>query len=131
MLLQLSINNFALIESLSLDFKKGFTILSGETGAGKSILIDAINYVLGSKFNKDTIRTGEDKAFVEAIFCIENNTNVKGILDELNIEYDDILIVSRETFQNGRSIIKINGKSVILSILKKVSEKLIDIHGQH
>ncbi|MPQ42748.1 DNA repair protein RecN [Clostridium tarantellae] len=131
MLLQLSINNFALIESLSLDFKKGFTILSGETGAGKSILIDAINYVLGSKFNKGTIRTGEDKAFVEAIFDIENNANVKSILNELNIEYDDIIIISRETFQNGKSIIKINGKSVILSVLKKVSEKLVDIHGQH
>lgn len=130
MLLQLSIKNFALIESLSLDFNQGFNILSGETGAGKSILIDAINYVLGSKFNRDLIRTGEVKTFVEAVFTIDND-KVKKILDENNIEYDDNVIISRETFQNGKSIIKINGKAVIVSTLKKITEKLIDIHGQH
>ena len=73
MLLQLSIKNFALIEEITLDLDEGFTILAGETGAGKSILIDAINYVLGSKFNKDLIRTGEEKTFVEAICSIEDN----------------------------------------------------------
>jgi DNA repair protein RecN (Recombination protein N) len=130
MLLQLSIKNFALIESLSLDFNQGFNILSGETGAGKSILIDAINYVLGSKFNRDLIRTGEEKTFVEAVFTIDND-KVKKILDENNIEYDDNVIISRETFQNGKSIIKVNGKAVIVSTLKKITEKLIDIHGQH
>ena len=92
MLLQLTINNFALIEKASLDFKEGFTILSGETGAGKSILIDAINYVQGSKFNKDLIRTGEEKTFVEAIFSIDDNERLKEILDDLEIEYDDTLI---------------------------------------
>ena len=96
MLLQLTINNFALIEKASLDFKEGFTILSGETGAGKSILIDAINYVQGSKFNKDLIRTGEEKTFVEAIFSIDDNERLKEILDDLEIEYDDTLIISRE-----------------------------------
>lgn len=131
MLLQLTIRNFALIETLSLDFKSGFTILSGETGAGKSILIDAINYVLGGKFNKDLIRTGEKKAFVEAIYSIDKNDNLKEILHEYDIEYEDTLILSRETFQNGKSITKINGKSVVLSTLKKISEKLLDIHGQH
>ena len=84
MLLQLTINNFALIEKASLDFKEGFTILSGETGAGKSILIDAINYVQGSKFNKDLIRTGEEKTFVEAIFSIDDNERLKEILDDLD-----------------------------------------------
>ncbi|SHJ58918.1 DNA replication and repair protein RecN [Clostridium cavendishii DSM 21758] len=130
MLLQLSIKNFALIEKLSLDFSEGFSILSGETGAGKSILIDAINYVLGSKFNKELIRTGETKTVVEAIFTIENE-KIKNVLEENNIEYDDSVIISRETFQNGKSIIKVNDKAVILSTLKKISEKLIDIHGQH
>lgn len=130
MLLQLSIKNFALIESLSLDFGEGFSILSGETGAGKSILIDAINYVLGSKFNKDLIRTGEEKTFVEAVFTIENH-KTKKILEENNIDYDDTVIISRETFQNGKSIIKVNDKAVIIATLKKISEKLIDIHGQH
>ena len=103
MLLQLSIKNFALIEEVTLEFNKGFNILSGETGAGKSILIDAINYVLGSKFNKELIRTGEEKTFVEAIFSIENN-KVTEVLSELDIEYDDIIIISRETFQNGKKI---------------------------
>ena len=131
MLLQLTINNFALIEKASLDFKEGFTILSGETGAGKSILIDAINYVQGSKFNKDLIRTGEEKTFVEAIFSIDDNERLKEILDDLEIEYDDTLIISRETFINGRSNIKVNGRSIIVATLKKISSTLLDIHGQH
>ena len=131
MLLQLSIKNFALIEEITLDLDEGFTILAGETGAGKSILIDAINYVLGSKFNKDLIRTGEEKTFVEAICSIEDNKSLKEILDFYDIEYDDILIISRESFKNGKSVIRVNGKAIILSILRKISEKLIDIHGQH
>ena len=131
MLLQLSIKNFALIEELALDLNEGFTILAGETGAGKSILIDAINYVLGSKFNKDLIRTGEEKTFVEAICSIEDNGQLKEILDFYHIEYDDILIISRESFKNGKSVIRVNGKAIILSNLRKISEKVIDIHGQH
>ncbi len=131
MLLQLSIKNFALIEELALDLNEGFTILSGETGAGKSILIDAINYVLGSKFNRDLIRTGKEKTYVEAICSIESNDQVKDVLDFYEIEYEDILIISRETFKNGKSVIKVNGKAIILSNLRKISEKLIDIHGQH
>ena len=131
MLLQLSIKNFALIEEITLVLDEGFTILAGETGAGKSILIDAINYVLGSKFNKDLIRTGEEKTFVEAICSIEDNKSLKEILDFYDIEYDDILIISRESFKNGKSVIRVNGKAIILSNLRKISEKLIDIHGQH
>ena len=131
MLLQLSIKNFALIEEITLDLDEGFTILAGETGAGKSILIDAINYVLGSKFNKGLIRTGEEKTFVEAICSIEDNKSLKEILDFYDIEYDDILIISRESFKNGKSVIRVNGKAIILSNLRKISEKLIDIHGQH
>lgn len=131
MLLQLSIKNFALIEEITLDLDEGFTILAGETGAGKSILIDAINYVLGSKFNKDLIRTGEEKTFVEAICSIEDNKSLKEILDFYDIEHDDILIISRESFKNGKSVIRVNGKAIILSNLRKISEKLIDIHGQH
>lgn len=129
MLLQLNIKNFALIRELSIDFKKGFNILSGETGAGKSILIDTIDYVLGGKFSKDLIRYGEDKTFVEAVFSIENE-DIYGVLNELDIT-DDILIISRETTISGKSIIKINGKSIVLSYLKRIREKLLDIHGQH
>src|SRR3712207_7894734 len=83
-----------------------------------------------SKFNKNFIRTGEGKAFVEGIFTIEN-IETKKILDDLGIEYEDVLIISRETYKYGKSIAKINGKSVILGSLKEISKTLIDIHGQH
>lgn len=129
MLLQLNIKNFALIRELCVEFDSGFNILSGETGAGKSILIDTIDYVLGGKFSKDLIRYGESKTFVEAIFSIDNR-ELTNILKELDID-DEILIISRETTLAGKSIIKINGKSVVLSYLKRVREKLLDIHGQH
>lgn len=130
MLIQLNIKNFALIEDISVQFDKGFSILSGETGAGKSILIDAIDFVLGGKFSKDSIRTGEKSTFVEAVFSLENN-NLKKILEELGIEFDNTLIISRESVISGKNIIKINGRSVIAASLKKIREKLLDIHGQH
>lgn len=130
MLIQLNIKNFALIEELSVEFGDGFNILSGETGAGKSILIDAIDYVLGGKFSKDLIRTGKDRTFVEAIFSLDSN-NVNSVLDELGIEYDDIIIISRETLISGKSVVKVNGKTLIVSQLRRIREKILDIHGQH
>ena len=130
MLEQINIINFALIENLTISFDRGLNILTGETGAGKSILIDAINYVLGGKFNKELIRTGENRTFVEAIFLIEN-LKTKDVLKSLEIEFDDMVIISRETFQSGKSVAKINGKALILSQIKQISETLIDIHGQH
>ena len=130
MLLQLNIKNFALIEFLTINFEKGLNILTGETGAGKSILIDAINYVLGNKFNKGLIRTGEDKTLVEAIFEIKNNETIN-FLREMEIDFEDILIISRETFKSGKSIVKVNNKSLLVSDIKKLSNTLINIHGQH
>lgn len=130
MLLQLNICNFALIENLSVDFSEGFNVLSGETGAGKSILIDAINFVLGGKFNKNLIRVGEDKTVVEAVFSIENE-KTEIILKELDINHEGMVIISRESFQSGKTIAKVNNKSLLLSKLKSISETLIDIHGQH
>jgi DNA repair protein RecN (Recombination protein N) len=130
MLLQLNIMNFALIEKLSINFEQGFNVLSGETGAGKSILIDAINYVLGGKFNKNLIRTGEDKTYVEAIFSMDNK-NTQNALAGIEIDYEDMIFISRETFQSGKSIAKINGKSLLLSKVKHISKTLLDIHGQH
>lgn len=118
MLLQLNIKNFALIESLTINFEKGFNVLTGETGAGKSILIDAINYVLGEKFNKSLIRTGENRTFVEAIFDIENTSTLE-MLKSLEMSSDELLIVSRETFKSGKSIVKVNGKSILISDIKK------------
>ena len=130
MLIQLNIKNFALIEEITINFSEGFNILSGETGAGKSIMIDAIDFVLGGKFSKSIIRTGEDKTYVEALFTIEGSKVFK-VLEELDIEYDDVLIVSRESHASGKNLIKINGKSLITSQLRKVRAKLLDIHGQH
>lgn len=130
MLLQLNIKNFALIEELSIDFEEGFNVLSGETGAGKSILIDAINYVLGGKFNKNLIRAGEEKTIVEAIFAIDNE-KTKNILDTLEIDYDDVIVLTRESFNTGKSVAKVNNKTLILSKIKLISEVLLDIHGQH
>ena len=130
MLIQLNIKNFALIEEITINFNEGFNILSGETGAGKSIVIDAIDFVLAGKFSKSLIRTGEDKTYVEALFTIEGSKVFK-VLDELDIEYDDVLIISRESHASGKNLIKINGKSLITSQLRKVRAKLLDIHGQH
>ena len=130
MLLQLNIKNFALIQEMTVEFGKGFNILSGETGAGKSILIDTIDYVLGGKFSKDLIRHGESKTIVEAVFSIENE-DINIVLDELEIEKDDVLIITRESTISGKSIIKVNGRSIVVAQLKKIREKLIDIHGQH
>lgn len=130
MLLQLNITNFALIENLSIYFDKGFNVFSGETGSGKSIFIDAINYVIGGKFNKDFIRNGAEKTFVEAVFTIENPKSEE-IFKKLELEYDDMVIISRETFQSGKSIAKINGRTLPLSSIKAMTSTLIDIHGQH
>lgn len=130
MLVVLNIKNFALIQELSVEFGAGFNILSGETGAGKSILIDTIDYVLGGKFSKELIRYGEDKTYVEAIFDMEND-EIYTLLNDLNIENDELLVVSRETTISGKSIIKVNGKTIVLSQLKRIREKLLDIHGQH
>lgn len=130
MLIQLNIKNFALIEEMTINFNEGFNILSGETGAGKSIMIDAIDFVLGGKFYKNLIRTGEEKTYVEALFTVDKS-KVNEVLDELDIEYDDVLIISRESHVSGRNLIKVNGKSLITSQLRKIRARLLDIHGQH
>lgn len=130
MLIQLNIKNFALIEEITINFNEGFNILSGETGAGKSIMIDAIDFVLGGKFSKSLIRTGEERTYVEALFTIEG-ANISEILEEFDIEHDDILIISRESHVSGKNLIKVNGKSLITSQLRKIRTKLLDIHGQH
>lgn len=130
MLIQLNIKNFALIEDMTINFSEGFNILSGETGAGKSIMIDAIDFVLGGKFSKNLIRTGEDRTYVEALFSLEKS-KVSEVLEELDIEYEDVLIISRESHASGKNLIKVNGKSLITLQLRKIRAKLLDIHGQH
>jgi DNA repair protein RecN (Recombination protein N) len=130
MLLELHIKNFALIDKVDMVFVKGLNVLTGETGAGKSILIDSVNFILGDKQSKDIIRTGEESAFVEAVFEIEND-EVQNVMDENGIEADDVLIISREINQSGRSISRINGRTVTIGFLKQIGKLLVDINGQH
>ncbi len=132
MLLQLDISNIALIDKISIDMANGLSVLTGETGAGKSILIDSINAVLGDRIGKDIVRTGTDKAVVEAVFSSDSEQLIS-LLDELGIEFQegDNIILSREISVNGKNTCRINGRLVNLSVLKQVGELLIDIHGQH
>ncbi|HOP61735.1 MAG TPA: DNA repair protein RecN [Spirochaetota bacterium] len=132
MLLDLRIKNFVIIDSLTVNFTEGLNILSGETGAGKSILIDAISGVLGEKLSTDLIRTGFDRASLEAGFDISGNNAIAEILDEAGIDIDDDqLILRREIFANGRGRCFANSMQIPVAKLKEISENLIDIHGQN
>ena len=131
MLLEISIKNFAIIESISLNFEKGMTVLTGETGAGKSIIIDAMNMMLGARATTDVIRHGAPKAEIEGLFSIENSRVFENIFEEQGLELSDEIIIRREILQNGRSISRVNGQMVNLSVLRLIGQHLVDIHGQH
>ncbi|MBT0898900.1 DNA repair protein RecN [Streptococcus lutetiensis] len=131
MLLEISIKNFAIIEEISLTFENGMTVLTGETGAGKSIIIDAMNLMLGARASLDVIRHGANKAEIEGLFSVGENTALTQILEENGIEVTEELIIRREILQNGRSIGRINGQMVNLTTLRAVGQYLVDIHGQH
>lgn len=131
MLLEISIKNFAIIEEITLNFDNGMTVLTGETGAGKSIIIDAMNMMLGSRATTEVIRHGMAKAEIQGLFSLEKPEVIQTILGEQGIEVGDELIIRREIFQNGRSVSRINGQMVNLSVLRAVGQHLVDIHGQH
>ncbi|MFS9014394.1 DNA repair protein RecN [Streptococcus infantis] len=131
MLLEISIKNFAIIEAISLNFEKGMTVLTGETGAGKSIIIDAMNMMLGARATTDVIRYGAPKAEIEGLFSVENSHALQMIFDEQGIELGDEIIIRREILQNGRSVSRVNGQMVNLSVLRSIGQYLVDIHGQH
>lgn len=131
MLLEISIKNFAIIEEISLTFENGMTVLTGETGAGKSIIIDAMNLMLGARASLDVIRHGANKAEIEGLFSVGENAALMQILEENGIEVTEELIIRREILQNGRSIGRINGQMVNLTTLRAVGQYLVDIHGQH
>lgn len=131
MLLEISIKNFAIIEAISLNFEKGMTVLTGETGAGKSIIIDAMNMMLGARATTDVIRHGAPKAEIEGLFSVENSHALQEIFDEQGIELGDEIIIRREILQNGRSVSRVNGQMVNLSVLRSIGQYLVDIHGQH
>ena len=129
MLTELQIKNVAIIDNLTIEFGNGFNVLTGETGAGKSILIDSINMALGGRTSKDLVRTGTDYAFVQAVF--EPNSAVIKKLEELDIEAEDgQIILSRRLTADGRSTCRVNGRTSPLSVVREISEALLTIHGQ-
>ena len=132
MLQTLSIKQFAIIDELEIHFSDGLTVLSGETGSGKSIIIDAIGQLIGMRASSDFVRHGEKKAIIEGIFDIDNSKEAISVLNELDIDIDeDFLLVKREIFSSGKSICRINNQIVTLQDLRKVMQELLDIHGQH
>lgn len=131
MLLEIAIKNFAIIEEIRLTFDRGMTVLTGETGAGKSIIIDAMNMMLGSRASHDVIRQGQAKAEIEGLFSLGNSRALQQVLVDNGIEETDELIIRREIFANGRSVSRVNGQLVNLTTLKAIGEHLVDIHGQH
>lgn len=132
MLKSLSVNNFALIEKAELEFGEGLNILTGETGAGKSILIDALGAVLGHRISTTQIRAGCEDLRVEAIFLLEKNSPVREVMEELEIEEDgENLIITRKISRGGKSSIIVNGSHVTLTSLKKIGAALVDVHGQN
>ncbi|UXS61210.1 DNA repair protein RecN [Staphylococcus ureilyticus] len=132
MLQTLSIKQFAIIDELEVNFGDGLTVLSGETGAGKSIIIDAIGQLIGMRASSNYVRHGEKKAVIEGIFDIDNSKEAISILHDLSIDIDeDFLLVKREIFSSGKSICRVNNQTVTLQDLRKIMQELLDIHGQH
>ncbi len=132
MLLNLHINNIALIDELDIAFSAGLNVLSGETGAGKSIIVDSLNLVLGERADRELIKSGEERAVVEAVFDIGNHERVKRVLDKNEIEpMGDTVVLSRELWRNDRNVCRVNGTLVTLATVKQISDLLVDIHGQH
>ncbi|HJE96698.1 MAG TPA: DNA repair protein RecN [Ligilactobacillus acidipiscis] len=132
MLSSLTIKNFAIIDKIQIDFQPKMTVLTGETGAGKSIVIDALGLLAGGRGSADYIRKGKKKALLQALFILPKNAPAYRILDEVGISYDDNgLILQRELYRNGHNICRINGELVNLTNMRRVGETLIDIHGQN
>lgn len=130
MLQSLHIENAAVIKSLDLDIENGFSVLSGETGAGKSIIVDGLAMLSGSRVSRDLIRTGEEKMTVSAVFCDCGN-GVRSLLEAYEIECDGSVMLSRSISRDGKSVVKINGRTVTQTLQRELSRLLINIHGQH
>ena len=131
MLESIRIRNIALIEDITIRFHNGMQVLTGETGAGKSIVVDSVNLILGGRAEKEMIRSGCEKASVEAIFHTDNNDNVRTFMDNEEIEYDgQTVTVFREITASGRNVCRICGVIIPVSKLKELAQYLLDLHGQ-
>ena len=128
MLTYLAVKNIAVIEKVSLEFEKGLNVITGETGAGKSVLVGALKYLTGDRLGRVTPRNPQEKFSAEGIFCDDLNIELE-LIEQYDIE--DELIISRETDENGKNKAFINGKAAPVNKLRDISESLIDIHGQH
>ncbi len=130
MLSKLTIKNVALIESAEINFKSGFNVLSGETGSGKSVILESLNFVLGAKADKTMIRSNAEECMVVAEFDVLDNAAIYSVLDEFGFDNEDVLIISRRFNVSGKNSVKINGNSATVSMVKKLTSLLIDVHGQ-
>ena len=131
MLTSLSVRNYALIENITIDFKKGLTVITGETGSGKSIIIDSIDLLLGARASTSVIRTGTTSCTISAEFDISKNTNVKNILSELSIDCENEIIIRRQIDSAGKSKAFINDISVSINTLSNIGKYLVDFYAQH
>jgi len=129
MLASLFVKNFAIIDNIDIDFKSGLTVLTGETGAGKSLIIDAIGLLFGDRASSDLVRHGENKAIIEGVF-INYSASIKELLRKYDIDEDDVLSIRREIYDSGKSIGKVNGLNVPISVLSEISVILGNIHNQ-
>ncbi len=129
MLSKFELKNIALIDYAEIDFTRGVNILSGETGSGKSVILDSINFVLGAKADKTMIRYGTEECFASATFELDGNHPIHSYLQELGID-EDTLIITRKYNTEGKGSIKVNGLSLTVNMLKKITSRLVDVHGQ-
>ena len=130
MLISLSIQNYALIDQLSIDFTKGLSIITGETGAGKSILLGALGLVLGNRADSSTLKDASKKCVVEAQLSIANY-NLNAFFDSVDLDYENETIIRREILSSGKSRAFVNDTPVTLAVLNQLKAKLIDVHSQH
>jgi len=135
MLVQLEVENVAIIEKIKIPMLEGFTVLTGETGAGKSIIIDSLNALLGSRASRELIRSGAEKALVQGLFSYASDKSNKldELLDSMGIEpqEDKSILISRTFTESGKNICRVNGTMVTVGMLKEIGQRLVDIHGQH
>ena len=129
MITRFELKNIALVDYAEIDFVNGVNILSGETGSGKSVILDSINFVLGAKADKSMIRYGTEECSATVTFSLEKNHPVHKILKDLEID-EDTLVIFRKYNKDGRGNIKVNGLTVTVGTLKQITSKLVDVHGQ-